>query len=478
MKILLINPPVQKIGYPWYVPPGLSYIAAMLVKFKYDTEIMDVNAHRYPNKTVIKKIKNNPPDIFAITAMINSAGYVSWITNRLKKEFPDKKIILGGTITSMTPKTLFKYSGVDIQILGEGEQTIIDLLQTLEKKGDLKNVDGIIYKENNKIITTAPRKQIEDINTIPFPAYDLFPMEIYLSNRPPKELELGGKILGLTTSRGCPYQCIFCFKPFYGIRLRSAENIFEEVKMLKEKYKITGLHIFDDCAIFPIKRMERFCDLLLKNKMNLQWVCMGRINLMTEKLLRKMKKAGCRRIQYGIESGSNKILKIIGKGFTIEQAEETINLTRKVGIIINATFIFGLPGEDEKTMQETIDFIKKMDLEINKIFFPIPYPGTRLYKMALEQGKIVDEEATISKMKGLAEFCINFTKWSDEELIKKREQMESIVKKHYYKKHPIKYLRLFKPIIIWRAVKHMGLIKTTKIAYSRIKSNIKMWRTK
>jgi len=311
----------------------------------------------------------------------------------------------------------------------------------LEKEADLSKVNGIWYRDNTgRIIKNNPRLAIANLDDLPLPAWGLFPMQVYLNNpvgAPNRNKWIdGGADSGATLSmnlyatRGCPYQCIYCYHDFMGQghRHRSALNIVHEIETLYNRYAVPYFHFIDDELIANKKFVFEFCALMkdLRKRLNkgLTWGCAGRVNLMTEEIIAAMSDAGCVFIGYGIETGSQKMLDLIKKKVTVEQAKNAIRLTKKYLGWADFSLMVGYPGETRETIQETIGFCKEMDLAPEVIFFMTPYPGTELYRLALEQGKIKDEEEYILGLGEQGEkIRVNFTDFSDKELYKIQEEM-------------------------------------------------------
>lgn len=435
MKILLINPPIREWAKPNVFPAGLGYIAAVLLQDGHKVEVLDINGYRYSKEEAEETIKEADYDVAGIGGIVTTYRYVTWLIGILKRYHPDKRIVIGGSVSSSIPRIMLEKNPADIICIGEGEETVRELARALEKKEDLATVKGVWYKDSSsKIHQNEKRSPIRDLDSLPFPAWNLFPMDIYLKNpvgAPNRNKWVDGSAdasaalsMNLFASRGCPYKCIYCYHDFMGERYRhrSPENVIKEIKVLYERYKVTYFHFIDDEFVMKKDFVSKFCDLIktfsTEIGQKLTWGCAGRVNLMTEELVAKMANAGCVLIGYGIESGSQKILDLIKKKVTIEQAKEAIRLTKKYLGWADCSFMIGYPGETRVTIQETIDFCKELDLTPEVIFFLTPYPKTELYSMALKQGKIKDEEQYILNLGEQGEkIRVNFTDFSDEELL-------------------------------------------------------------
>ena len=436
MKVLLINPPIRDWAKPNVLPLGLGYIASVLRNEGHEVQVIDINAYRWSPEEVEEKINKADFDIAGIGAIVTVYKYVKWLTQIIRKYHPVKQIIIGGSVGTSIPHIVLEKTEADITCIGEGEVTIVELIEAIDNKQDLSGVDGIWFKvKDGKIYKNKNRKPIKDMDTIPLPAWDLFPMDIYLKN-PVGALNrnkwIDGSLeensvlsMNLSGTRGCPYKCIYCYHDFMGqgYRNRSPQNIVTEMKILFEKYGVRYFHFIDDEFCMKKDFVYDFCKSVKSNFDGKKtWGCTGRVNLMTEDLIVKMADAGCVLIGYGIESGSQKMLDVMKKGVKVEQAKEAIRLTKKHLGWADCSFMIGTPGENMETVQETIDFCKELDLNPEVIFFTTPYPGTELYKMALSQGKIADEEDYILGLGEQGEKVrVNFTEFSDEELFRIQE---------------------------------------------------------
>lgn len=441
MRILLINPPIREWAKPNCFPLGLGYLSSVLLQSGHELEILDINACRWNPQEVEKQIKAMEYDLVGIGGIITTYRYVKWLISILKKYHSKQSIIVGGSLGSSIPQLMLERNEADIVCIGEGEETIKELVGFIEDGRDLSLVQGIWFKAADGSIHANPdRKSIRNLDNLPLPAWDCFPLDVYLSNpvgAPNRNKWTDGaatqdmpRSMNLSASRGCPYQCIFCYHDFMGqgYRHRSSQKIFDEIKVLHSNYGIEYFHFIDDEFIMSKRFIYQFCEKMndLRRELgpNITWGCNGRVNLVTEDLIAAMADAGCVLIGYGIESGSQKMLDIMKKEVTVEQAKEAVKLTQKYLGWADCSFMIGLPGETRKTIQETIDFCKELDLEPEVIFFATPYPRTELYQLALRSGKIKDEETFIQKLGEQGEIVsVNFTDFSDAELYEIKKNM-------------------------------------------------------
>jgi len=293
MKILMINPPIRDWANPNCVPLGLGYIAATLRMFHVHTiDVLDINAHRYPKDTVTALLEEKDPDIVLTGGIITVYSYLKWLTSQLKTLFPDIPIMIGGSVSTSIPEIALSTLAADIACIGEGEITTVEVANCIENHKDLSSVKGIYYRKNGKIFRNEMRKPIRDLDSLPFPAYDLFPMEIYVNNpvgyvnrdkwgSGSRIDDAVPKSMNISVTRGCPYSCKFCYCDYLGpgYRHRSARNVLEEMDFLNEEYGVTYFLWADDEPMINKKFIHEFCKLMIESKRDYQFALAGRVNL-------------------------------------------------------------------------------------------------------------------------------------------------------------------------------------------------------
>lgn len=388
MTILLINPPGKT---SFICPPlGLAYIAASLQKFSHRVVIIDYLLNKFKEQELLRIIRHEDPLVIGITAVTPNIKNAISLAELIKASFPDKIIVLGGPHVTLEPeKTLEKSNKIDYIVRGESEIKFPKLIECISKNENPQGISGLTFRKNNKIISTPDGDFIEDLDKLSFPARELLDIEEYS-----KRLSSFRKpVTTIFTSRGCPYNCIYCSKPITGqrFRSRSPQNIISEIILLKEKYNINELQFYDDSFTFDRDRVIEICRLLIENKIEIRWKCETRVNLIDEELLKTMKQAGCYLIAYGIESGSQQILDVLKKNITIKQIETAIKLTKKLGIKTVGYFMLGIPKENEKDIEQTISFSKELGLDYAQFAIAVAYPKTELYRIAEQSNKINDD---------------------------------------------------------------------------------------
>ena len=453
MKVLLINPPIREWSKPNVFPLGLGYIAAVLIQEGHEVEVLDINGLRLNKEEVKKKLQSIQFDVIGIGGIVTVYKYIKWLVGAIKQYHPDKKIMVGGSVGTSISRIMLKKNPVDVVCMGEGEETVKELVKVLQAGGDLSQVKGICYKDGQgEIYQTPMREPICELDKLPLPAWDLFPMDVYVKNpvgAPNRNKWADGASddntlsMNLNGTRGCPYQCIYCYHDFMGVkyRTRSPENIIKELEILYKRYGVTYFHFTDDEFVLKKDFIYEFCRkikaLSKEHGITFTWGCAGRVNLMDESLLAEMADSGCVSIGYGIESGSQKMLDFMKKQVTVEEAKNAVRLTQKHLGWADCSFMIGYPGESRETLQETVEFCKELDLTPEVIFFMTPYPGTELYEMAIRQGKIKDEEEYILGLGEQGEQVqVNFTDYSDKELVSIQEEMIGKLNAWNKLKHP------------------------------------------
>lgn len=403
MKILLVNPrdsPTNELfsdADGITAPLGLAYIAAYLRQHGFkEVKLIDANILKLNDDELKNAVNDFSPDVVGVgclTPTIFNALNVVRIVKEIKKSV---YTVFGGAHASAVPEEVLEDKNVDIVVRGEGEETMLALVKAISDKKPLSTVRGISYKNgSNAIIANPDRPLIKDLDSISFPAWDLLPMDKYYL--PATRKGVLGKSATVLTSRGCPFNCIFCSKAVFGrtIRYRSPENIINEVEILKNKYNVREILFVDDTISLDKDRMIELCKLMIDKNLGISWECHSRVDAVTDDLLKYMKQAGCRGIAFGIESGSPKMLENIDKRITLEQAMNAIKLCRKHKITSLCSFMFGNPGETKDTAKKTIDFAKKLDPDFANFFALVPLPGSRVFKIAREKGRLTRQSMII-----------------------------------------------------------------------------------
>jgi radical SAM superfamily enzyme YgiQ (UPF0313 family) len=436
MKILLVV--YDNDSFLHVFPIGLGYIAAVLRLQGMEVKIWNQDMHHYPDEALTGYLDQEKFDLVGIGVV---AGYyqfkkllaLSKAVNRSKNR---PIFVLGGHGPSPDPEYFLKKTQADVIVLGEGEDSIIELTRAIAEKRDYRQITGIAVRSGDEIFINARRPLIQEIDEIPFPAYDLFPMEYYRLFRSPDST---GRDFGLPvlSGRGCKFRCNFCYRMDKGFRPRSPDAIIAEIRFLIEKYRVTRISFMDELLMSSRSRIEEICRALIKAKLNIKWGCSGRLNYAAPDILRLMKKAGCVMINYGIESIDDQALKNMHKNLTVDQIIRGIEATLKVGIIPGFNIIFGNIGETREILQKGVDFLIKYDrgAQLRTIRPVTPYPGSDLFDIAVQKGLLKDT-ADFYENKHLNSdlLTVNFTDMTDEEFHQALCDANKILIENFYRK--------------------------------------------
>jgi radical SAM superfamily enzyme YgiQ (UPF0313 family) len=436
MKVLLISYDNESL-VQWF-PQGLAYIAAILLKHNHEVEIYEQDIHHYPESHLTQKLNNEHFDIVGLSFI---GGYYEYrkalkiseaINNSTQRPF----YIIGGFGPTPAPNYFLKKTQADAIVMGEGENTVIDLLEHLEEKKDLKDVLGIAYRTGKKVHVNPSRPLIEDVDSIPMPAYHLFNIEHYRLLRMPN-CSRTDFIMPLISGRGCTFTCNFCYRMDKGFRGRSNEAIIEEMRYLKENYGITYIAFSDELLMSSMERTMSLCQAIIDAKLDMKWDCNGRLNYAKPKVLNLMKEAGCVFINYGIEAYDDQILKNMDKVLTTKQIEKGIVETLNAGISPGYNIIFGNIDETRETLMKGVEFLLKYDdgAQMRTIRPVTPYPGSPLYYHAIKKGMIKDiEDFYENKHTNSDLLTCNFTKLTDEEFYQALMEANEMLLDNYQKK--------------------------------------------
>jgi anaerobic magnesium-protoporphyrin IX monomethyl ester cyclase len=346
-------------------------------------KIIDAAAHILSVSETADRVISYAPSVVGITVTTMVAGIAKAIARRIKEALPNTRIIAGGPhISGAGQDCLSQLNAFDVMVTGEGEQTFVELLEVFKDGGELADIAGVIFRDaKEEIHQTVERKRFDDLDLLPFPAWDLldeFPA-VYATNI---FFSPQGPAASLITSRGCPFSCTFCDQSTFGHQYRaaSAEYVYSMVKSLHENYKIRYIIFCDDNFTINRQRVLEICCLLERFAPSVSWSCDANVMTVDRQMLLAMKRAGCWSISYGLETGSSEVLKSLNKDITLERARDVISETRDAGIYAKGLFIMGTPAESLNTIKETQDFIADIPLSNINISKFTPYPGTELSK--------------------------------------------------------------------------------------------------
>lgn len=402
MRIVFLNPPLgggslykdlNLSGVDSISPPiGLLSLAAMARSHGHEPILVDAYAHGLTAQQAAERILQESPDVVGITATTPSIMGAAAVAAELKEAGPDIPLILGGAhVTAVPGETLQRIPQVSVAVIGEGEATLVELLQAYREQAGpeaLLRIPGLVIRHNGELVTTARREPIKDLDSLPYPAWDLLP-----SLLDPYRMSIVGttsdRSTALLTSRGCPGKCAFCDTSVFGRRFRffSADYTLGMIDHLVRHYGIEDFLIYDDTFVANKKRLQEICEGLIRRALPVRWSCCARVDLVTPEMLRLMRSAGCWQIEYGIESGSPEILRLMEKNITLDQVRQALTWTKQAGIMTRGNFIFGYIGETRQTLQQSLDFLLQLDLDYFQQTFLTPYPGSRVHAQIQDYGE-------------------------------------------------------------------------------------------
>ncbi len=390
MKVTLVNPtyPRGAHQHPPFIPLSLGYLGAICEKNGYEVNVVDCQGERLDPEGFRKKLREIDTEVIGITSATLTYNSALKIAKISKEVLPNCITILGGChATFWDFNALRECPDLDIIVRKEGEITLLEILRKLEAKKNLDNIQGITFRKCNKIIRNEDRPYIENLDDLPFPAHHLFNLNSYI--------KVGKLIIPLMTSRGCVYWCDFCTAVrMFGrkYRMRSPKNVVDEIELVHNKYDVDQFTFYDDAFTVDQKRTEEICDEILRRKLDVEWDCETRVDMVNKSLLEKMRKAGCIAVWFGVESGSQTIIDKMHKKFKIEQTRKAFEIAHEVGLMTVASVILGFPGETEETAWETINFVKSLNPVDVGFYIATPYPGTPLYETVKDNGWLKTED--------------------------------------------------------------------------------------
>ena len=389
MKVLLVNPPPPKgaLSEELQAPHiGLAYLAAVLERAGHKAWVIDSHPLGLEGLRLLPVIARAiKPDVVGVTATTYTVNQAYEAIRALKREVPWARVLMGGPHVTFMDAEALSTGLVDAVVRGEGEETLLEVLERFEEGRGLEGVRGVSYVDSDGRIRREPdRPLIEDLDSLPFPSYDHLPLDAYRS--------FGFKpTLPILTSRGCPFRCKFCvsWKIYRGrYRQRSPKNVVDEIEHHVERYRVTDFSFVDDLFTLNKRRVKEICREIRERGLEISWGCSARVDTVDADLLREMRRAGCHTIYFGVESGSQRILNAMGKGFTSSKTEEAFKLCRELGLSTVASVILFWPDETREEVKETIRFVKRLDADIAQFCIATPFPGTDLFEDLRARGML------------------------------------------------------------------------------------------
>lgn len=377
---------------------GLAYIAAVLKKHHHEVVVVDAYVSQLNNEQIVDIIKKEGSQIVGISVLSTSAGVVEQLSEGLRKAIPAVKIIMGNIHASLFDEEMIRKGLTDYVAHREGEYTMLELVEKISRSESVRDVRGISFLDDGQVVRTEPRPLIEDLDGLPFPDWDSFPLEKYKSD-PRTALVPGQSEIQILATRGCPNLCTFCSSHTerslgFKYRMRDPIKVVDEIEYMHEKYGARAFSFMD--LAFPLVKRHALslCGEIVKRGLHkkIKWTSELRVKPLDLETLSAIKEAGCCKINFGIESGNNRILNILKKNFLVEDVERAVELARRAKLEANGMFMIGLPEETEREIMDTINLALRLKLRFAIFNIFVPYPGCELYDVLNSQGKIHFED--------------------------------------------------------------------------------------
>jgi len=404
-------------------PLGLLYIAAVLEKNGFEVKIFDL--HPDDDRDIPSLIAYDP-DVVGMTVLTDYFHRAKHVSQIINEKFSRAIFIVGGVHVTALPQESMEEFLAHYGVVGEGERAMLDICSKLSRGEDIQGVPGLVWRKENRVVVNPPGPFIQDLDTLPLPARHLLDFNNYLM---PPGIIRGRWTERSTTvmsSRGCPFSCIWCgSQTTFGrkVRYRSVANVVAEIETLMKDYGVDAVWFVDDTFTLNKERVIDFCDTLIRKNIRLTWGCQAHVTTADEAMFRKMKQAGLAQLDFGVESGSDTILKNLQKKSTAAETVRAFDLARKCGVRTCATFIFGSPGETAEDVEKTFELVKKIKPNFASSFFLTPYPATELWDQIQAQGWKVNTDRSGKGLKKRPMLLIHFT---EPELLRIRARFQKL----------------------------------------------------
>lgn len=437
MEVVIANPPWPCDGFGartnvrWphkrgdkclAFPIYLAYASAVLKEDKFNVFAIDAVEKELGIFNFVSLLVKEKPALILLEISTPSLAFDLETAQMLKSDLPGTIIAVCGPHATYFHEELIRdYNFIDICIRGEFEFVLLDLCRALRDNLSLHSVEGITFREKHKAITNKGRIFNADLDNVPYPDRVSFNIDDYR-----QAFYSGKKTAMVISSRGCPFNCVFCLWPSTvggrKFRARTAKNVVDEIQYLVDKMGVDEIIFDDDTFTLDNQRVKDICSELIFRNLKIKWLCMGRVNTVNEELLRAMKEAGCYQITYGFESGSQKILDSMRKGITKDQIRKAVKLTKKAGLSVAGSFVFGMPEESRETIKETLDFAKELNADYVQFVLASPFPGTDFFKFVKEHNLLlIDSWSDLDGTKGLIANTLYL----------KRDELQGLIRRAY-----------------------------------------------
>lgn len=404
MRIALLSTPTRIYAPNYIIPTGIISLAAYLKQCGHEVRVVDAAALREPNERIVRQVAEFEPDLVGVGGIITAYAYIIGITQDLKRALPKTPIVLGGQVVINNEKNCFEHMAIDYIVHGYGEIALEKLVRHVASKLDLRQIPGISYRRGDGVVTNPGREFFPEIDKMPLPAYELIDMEHYATvnghrhSKLQKYLNKTGKtaknhrFATVMGTLGCTDRCTFCVheQEFVGLKIFSSEYLVRHIRHLHETYDINVFAIGEEMFITKVSRAREFNELMKREFPNLFWSASTRADFVTPELIRELETGNCFYLAWGFESGSQKMLDIMKKRMTREQNMLAYTCTDNSNLVASCSLMVGNVGEDDRTIAETVDAIRKARIGRSAVFFAAAYPGGRTWDWAVERGIITD----------------------------------------------------------------------------------------
>lgn len=432
LKLLFINVRLRKNASVKILPVGLAAVMTLVDQAGFGFEFLDLDINEHEDAFVETFIRDHRFEVILLGSIVTHYKWIKWFVQMVKNYYPDTTVVVGNSVAGSCHDVFMKNVPADVAVIGEGEISCLEVLETLQSNGDLSRVTGIAYRDAAGVVHHNPPRMAAPIDALPMVDWKYFDVPRYLT--PQKKLGFGESeersdivAMPVSTARGCVFKCSFCHYVFWNdpYRHRSPDQVLLEIRRDMETHGANYINFWDDLSFASMVQAEKMVDAILASKLKFDWMAAVRTDLFGnprfpyEKRLavaEKMKKAGCQSLGFSLESGNREILKMMNKKVEKEFFSEHVRVLQKVGITCNTSVVFGYPIETKETIQETFDACFE-----NRIYpsigFLLPLPSTGMYDYAKLNGYIKDEDAYLTSITERQDICLNMTQMSDTEIM-------------------------------------------------------------
>jgi radical SAM superfamily enzyme YgiQ (UPF0313 family) len=440
MKILFVNPSLRLGSGTKYLPVGIASVMTYIDLHGYRFDLLDIDIDDLSNSDVENFIKKNHYDVVLTGSIVTHYSWMKWFVRMLKSYHPSSKVIVGNSVAGSIPELFLRNSGADIAVIGEGEISCLEALNALKNNTDLQNVEGIAFLDSrNNFVKTPKRKALSKLDDFPMINWEYFNVEKYFTKSYSNadglifDNDEIPRTMPVVSARGCVFRCTFCHFVFWDdpYRYRSAKNIVNEIRRDIDKYNVNFVNFWDDLSFSSLKQVERLADEILNSNLKFYWNAAIRTDLFGNQkfsyedrlnIAKKMKLSGCVNVGYSLESGNQEILDMMNKKVKTEYFIEQADILKEAGITSSVSVVFGYPPETEESIKETFDLCLQVGV-YPSIGYLLPLPSTGMYKYAIENGYITNEDAYLDAITERQDFNLNMTDLT-------QDKIESLIKKY------------------------------------------------